>query len=87
MHGMNAAQKAEFEAKKQELEKLKVEAENLMKRLRGEEIPSDKEVEGDLDLVPWKFEAQHGLPPERVDDLVELLLAVVEEEEPDENKR
>lgn len=83
MHGLNDAQKAQFEAKKQELEKMKVDAENLMKRLRGEEVPSDKEVEGDLDLVPSKFETEHGLPPKRIDELVKLLLAVVEEEESD----
>jgi hypothetical protein len=77
MHGMNDEQKAHFEAQKQKLEKMKVEAENLMKRLRGEEIPSDKEVEGDLDLVPSKFETEHGLKPERVDELVGLLLAIV----------
>jgi hypothetical protein len=86
MQGMNAAQKAEFEAHKQKLEKLKVDTENLAKRLRGEEIPSDKEVEGDLDLVPAKFETEHGLRPERVDELVALLLAVVEEEESDESE-
>ena len=84
MHGMTAEQKAHFESQKQKLEKMKVEAENLMKRLNGEEIPSDKEVEGDLDLVPLKFESEHGLQPERVDELVELLLAVVEEEQSDE---
>jgi len=83
MLGLNDAQKAHFEAEKQKLEKMKVEAENLMKRLRGEEIPSDKEVEGDLDLVPSKFETEHGLQPERVDDLVGLLLAVVEKEPSD----
>ena len=77
---MNDAQKAKFETEKQKLEKMKVDAENLMKRLRGEEVESDKEVEGDLDLVPSKFEAEHGLPPERVGGLVELLLAAVEEE-------
>jgi hypothetical protein len=87
MYGMNETQKANFEAQKQKLEKMKVEAENLMKRLRGEEVDSDKEVEGDLNLVPWQFEAQHGLPPERVDGLVELLLAVVEDGESDENER
>jgi hypothetical protein len=74
---MNQAQKAHFEAQKQKLQKLKVEAENLVKRLRGEEVESDKEVEGDLDLVPSKFEVDHGPPPERVDELVEQLLAVV----------
>jgi hypothetical protein len=84
MHGLNDAQRANFEAQKQKLEKLKVNAENLMKRLRGEEIPSDKEVEGDLDLVPSKFETEYGLPPERVDELVGLLLAVIEEEQSDE---
>jgi hypothetical protein len=84
MQGMSDEQKAHFEAQKQKLEKLKVEGENLMKRLRGEEIPSDKEVEGDLDLVPSKFETEHGLQPERVDELVGLLLAVVEEEQSDE---
>jgi hypothetical protein len=84
MQGLNAAQKAQFEAEKQKLEKLKVQAENLMKRLRGEEIPSDKEVEGDLDLVPSKFEAEHGLKPERIDELVRLVLAVVEEEPSDQ---
>jgi hypothetical protein len=83
MQGMSDAQKAHFEAQKKKLEELKVEAENLMKRLRGEEIPSDKEVEGDLDLVPAKFEAEHGLPPPRIDELVELLLAVVEKEKSD----
>jgi hypothetical protein len=83
MYGMNAEQKAQFEAQKQKLEKMKVEAENLMKRLRGEEVESDKEVEGDLDLVPAKFETEHGLPPERVDELVELLLAVAEDMESD----
>ncbi len=84
MLGLNDAQKAHFEAEKQKLEKMKVEAENLMKRLRGEEIPSDKEVEGDLDLVPSKFETEHGPKQERVDELVGLLLAVVEEEPSDE---
>jgi len=74
MKGLNEAQRARFEAEKQRLEKLKVDAENMMKRLHGEEVESDKEVEGDLDLVPSKFEAEHGLPPERVDELVELLL-------------
>jgi hypothetical protein len=81
---MNDAQKAKFETEKQKLEKMKVDAENLMKRLRGEEVESDKEVEGDLDLVPSKFETEHGLQPERVDELVGLLLAVVEEEQSDE---
>ena len=41
MHGMNDAQKADFEAQKQKLEKLKVDTENLVKRLRGEDVPSD----------------------------------------------
>ena len=81
MHGLNDAQKAHFEAQKQKLEKLKIDAENMMKRLRGEEIPSDKEVEGDLDLVPSKFETEHGLRPERVDEMVGLLLAVVGEKQ------
>jgi hypothetical protein len=85
MQGLDDAQKAHFESQKQKLEKLKVEAENLTKRLRGEEIPSDKEVEGDLDLVPAKFEAEHGPQPERVDELVGLLLAVVEEEASDDD--
>ena len=80
MYGMNETQQARFEAEKKKLEKMKVEAENLMKRLRGEEVQSDKEMEGDLDLVPSKFEAEHGLPPQLVDELVELLLAVVDEE-------
>ena len=84
MHGMTAEQKAHFAAQKQKIEKMKVEAENLMKRLRGEEVPSDKEVEGDLDLVPSKFETEHGLQPERVEEIVALLLAVVEEEQYDE---
>jgi hypothetical protein len=75
---MNDAQKAHFEAQKQKLEKLKVEAENLMKRLRGEEVESDKEVEGDLDLVPSKFEAAHGPKPEQVESLIEILLGTVE---------
>jgi hypothetical protein len=79
MQGMNDAQKAEFEAHKQKLEKMKVDAENMAKRLRGEEIPSDKEVEGDLDLVSAKFEQEHGPPPERVEEIVALLLAAVEE--------
>jgi hypothetical protein len=86
MYGMNETQQAHFEAEKKKLEKMKVEAENLMKRLRGEEVESDKEVEGDLDLVPSKFEAEHGLPPERVDKLVELLLAVVEKEQSEEKR-
>lgn len=84
MPGANDALDAKFEDAKQKLEKLKVDAENMMKRLRGEEIPSDKEVEGDLDLVPSKFEAEHGLQPERIDELVGLLLAVVEEDQSDE---
>ncbi len=81
MPGINNALDAKFEDAKQKLEKLKVDAENLVKRLRGEEIPSDKEVEGDLDQVPAKFEAEHGLQPERIEQFVELLLAVVEEEQ------
>jgi hypothetical protein len=84
MPAANDALNAKVEDAKQRLEKLKVDAENMTKRLRGEETPSDKEVEGDLDLVPSKFETEHGLPPERVDELVELLLAVVEEEQSDE---
>ena len=84
MQGMNDAQKAQFEERKQLLEKMKVDAENLGKRLRGEDVPSDKEVEGDLDLVAAKFEAEHGLPPERINEIVGLLLAVVEEVQPDE---
>jgi hypothetical protein len=80
---MSDEQKALFESQKQKLEMMKVKAENMMKRLRGEEIPSDKEVEGDLDLVPAKFEAEHSPPPERVEEIVELLLAIVEEEEHD----
>ncbi|HEX4130398.1 MAG TPA: hypothetical protein VHZ24_10160 [Pirellulales bacterium] len=82
MYGMNAEQRAFYEEKKQQLEKRKTDAENMLKRLRGEEIPSDKEVEGDLDLVPAKFEAEHTLPPQRVDELVGLLLAVVEQQQP-----
>jgi hypothetical protein len=84
MPRMSDAQKAHFAAQKQKLEKLQVQAENMEKRLRGEEVPSDKEVEGDLDLVPAKFETEHGLPPERVDEIVGLLLAVVEDEQSDE---
>jgi hypothetical protein len=87
MPGMNDAQKAHFEAQKQKLEKMKVEAENLMKRLRGEEVESDKDVEGDLDLVPSKFEAEHCLPPERVAELVERLLAALVHEESDGTER
>jgi hypothetical protein len=83
MPGLTDAQNAQFEALKQKAEKLKVDAENLMKRLRGEEIPSDKEIEGDLDLVPSKFEAEHGMPPERANEIVGLLLAVVEREQSD----
>jgi hypothetical protein len=84
MYGMTEEQKAQFAAQKQKLERMKIEAENLMKRLRGEEIPSDKEVEGDLDLVPLKFEAEHGPPPERVDEIVGQLLAVIEAKQCDE---
>jgi len=85
MRGMTDAQRIDFEAQKQKLEKLKIEAESLMKRLRGEEILSDKEVEGDLELVPSKFENEHGLRQERVDELVGLLLAVLREEPSDES--
>jgi hypothetical protein len=80
MYGMNAEQKANFEAQKQKLQKMKVEAENLVKRLRGEEVESDKEVEGDLDLVPSKFEAEHGPKPEQVEQVIKSLLAVVDPE-------
>jgi hypothetical protein len=80
MHGMNEAQKAHFESEKKKLEKMKVEAENLMKRLRGEEVESDEEVEGDLDLVPSKFEAEHAPKPEQVEQQIKSLLAVVDPE-------
>jgi hypothetical protein len=83
MHGLNDTHKAYFESQKQKLEKLKVDAENLMKRLRGEEVESDKEVEGNLDLAPLKFEAEHGLPLERIRELVQLLHGVLEEEQAD----
>jgi hypothetical protein len=81
MTGMNDAQKAHYEAEKKKLEKAKIDGENLMKRLRGEEVPSDKEVEGDLDVVPAKFEAEHGPPPERVEQIVKELLAVVKDDQ------
>jgi len=80
MHGMSEAQKAHFAAEKQKLQKMKVEAENLVKRLRGEEVESDKDVEGDLDLVPSKFEAEHGPKPEQVEQMIKSLLAVVDPE-------
>ena len=81
MPGIDDAFNAQCEDARQKLEKLKIDTENMAKRLRGEEIPSDKEVEGDLDLVPAKFEAEHGPRPERVDEIVRLLLAVVEEKQ------
>jgi hypothetical protein len=84
MPGIDDPLDTKFEDAKQKLEKLKIDTENMAKRLRGEEIPSDKEVEGDLDVVPSKFEAEHGLKPERIDELVDLLLAAVEEEQSNE---
>lgn len=61
-----------------ELQKLQTESENLLKRMRGEEVESDKEVEGDLDAVPLRFHSDHAPRPEQVSNLIRSLLRVVE---------
>ena len=79
MANMNAEQlQALTQQQLQEAQKLQVEAENMMKRLRGEEVESDKEVEGDLDAVPLRFHGEHAPPLEQVRNLIRSLLRVAE---------
>ncbi|HQU42526.1 MAG TPA: hypothetical protein PK867_06920 [Pirellulales bacterium] len=65
-----------------EAKKLQVQAENIMRRLRGDEVESDKEVEGDLDAVPLRFHAEHAPPPDQVAAIIRNLLDLVNEDQP-----
>jgi len=55
-----------------------VEKGDRVKRLRGEEVESDKEIEGDLDLVPSKFEDEQGPKLEQVEQVIKSFDAVVD---------
>jgi len=61
---------------------VQAEQEAYLKRLRGEEVESDKEKEGDLDTVADRFEAEHAPKPEEVHALIQLLRQVVKSEQP-----
>jgi hypothetical protein len=69
---------AEIEANLKKGLEIQAEQEAYLKRLRGEEVESDKEKEGNLDEVPDKFEAEHGPKPEQVEPVIKSLLAVVD---------
>ncbi len=64
------------------LKEVQADADALLKRMRGEEVESDKEKEGDLDTVPDRFESEHAPKEEDVLGLVQLLRQVVEPEQP-----
>lgn len=72
---------AEIEASWKKGLELQAEQEAYLKRLRGEEVESDKEKEGDLDTVPDRFEAEQVPKPEEVNDLVQRLRKMVEPEQ------
>ena len=74
--------KAQAEAQLKQARDMQVEQENYLKRLRGEEVESDKEKEGDLDTALDRFEAEYRPKPEEADALIQLLLQVVEPEQP-----
>jgi len=74
---------AQAEANMKKAQEMEAEQINYLKRLRGEEVESDKEKEGDLDLVPDSFEKEHGLKPEKVQEFIQILLGVVGMKVPD----